>query len=198
MLVPFLRDTFSLCPDAAAIARFLILEDATAAFPFAAQARIAYVLQQPMLLLHGEPAQAYIATARVQGSNRLLWSFLAAQFGQPELFELDFVVYLDAAVWDMLGRDLEPGVSGYPVQREALIYHELCHLRHSHTGEGEPRFGEDGRPLLALTRHTYEFFQAEILRYGPVTLELDQVGLDFVEGAKRERTRKARLGLRRA
>lgn len=193
---PFLADTFSLLPDAAAIARYLIHEDQARAFPFVAQARIAYVLQQPALFLHGEVCDAYITRATVQGPNRLLFAFLAATYGQPELFALDFLIYVDAAAWSRRTWLDERGASGYPIQQEALIFHELSHLRHLETTEGEPRFTDDGRPLLALTRHTYEFFQADLLRYGPATLGLEQVGRDYVAGAATETTRRKRGKLR--
>lgn len=194
----FLADTFSLMPDAAAIARFLITEDPAAPFAFVQDARIAYLLQQPALFLHGEACDAYITRATVQGANRLLWSFLAATFGQPERYELDFLIYVDAAAWQRRAWVDEHGPSGYPIQQEALIYHELSHLRHLETSEGEPRFGDDGRPMLALTRHTYEFFDSELRRYGPQTLGLDQVGLDYVAGAQTEKTRRRRGTLRLA
>lgn len=195
---PFLADTFSLLPDAAAIATFLIAEDQAQPFPFLADARIAYVLQQPALMLHGEACDAYITRATVQGSNRLLWSFLASCFGQPGRFELDFLIYIDAAGWQRRGWNEEPGVAGYPIEREALVFHELSHLIHAHTGEGEPRFDDEGRPVLALVRHTYERFDSEIRRYGPVTLGLEQLGADFVAGAAAEKARRRRGKLRLA
>jgi hypothetical protein len=191
----FLADTFSLLPDAAAIARFLIQEDGT--FPFLEQARLAYVLQQPALFLHGELCDAYITRATVQGPNRLFWQFLAAGYGQEELYPLDFLVYVDQAAWDRRAWLDETGASGYPIQREALIFHELSHLRQLETDEGEPRFHDDGRPMLALVRHTYECFSSELLRYGPATLGLDSIGTDFVAGAhvEKKRTRRGKLKL---
>lgn len=194
---PFLADTFTPCEDARQIADFLIRKDQEHRFVFAADARIAYLLQQPQLTLKGEPADAYIATAKVQGSHRLLFQFLTAQY-QPQHYAFDFVVYFDAAAWDTRKRNLEPGASGYSIEREALVYHELCHLKHLHTADDEPRFSEDGRPMLALTRHTYEFFQDEIRRYGPTTLALEQVGADFVAGSKQESARRTRGRLKLA
>lgn len=188
---PFLADTFSSLEDARPIAAALVLEP-DCPFAFAEDARIAYVLQQPQLLLHGQPADAYITQLKVQGSNRLLWEFLATQFLGADGEAPDFLVYLDAVSWEMRGRDEERGVGGCPLRREALIYHELCHLRHLETPDGEPRFHADGRAMLALQRHTYEFFQEEIRRYGPATLRLDQVGLDYLAGAKEEKARRRR------
>lgn len=191
----FLADTFSLMPDAAAIARFLITEDPAAPFAFVQDARIAYLLQQPALFLHGEACDAYITRATVQGANRLLFAFLIAD---PERYPLDFLIYVDAAGWQRRTWVDELGPSGYPIQQEALIFHELSHLRQPLTDEGEPRFHDDGRPMLALVRHTYERFDSELRRYGPVTLGLEQLGADFVAGAAGEKARTRRGKLRLA
>lgn len=193
---PFQPDTYTLLEDARAIAAFLLVQDPQGRFPFATQARIAYVQQLEPLMLRGEPCDAYIATAKVQGAHRLLWPFLASRFGEPSRFPLDFLIYIDAAAWTRRGWPVEPGASGFPILREALIYHELCHLRQLFTSEGEPRFGEDGRPLLALTRHTYEFFQDEVLRYGPHTLGLSTLTEDLAAGTRTERHRERRGKLR--
>lgn len=193
---PFLSDTFTLCDDARAIATFLTLQDAQGRFAFAAQARIAYVLQQPALLHRGEPADAVIAQAHVQGQHRAFFEFLSARFSDPLLFAADFLIYIDAAAWSRRAWPLELGPSGFPILREALIFHELCHLRQLSTDDGEPRFSEDGRPLLALTHHTYEFFQDEVIRYGPKTLALEQVTRDLAAGRKTELHRERRGKLR--
>ena len=92
--------------------------------------------------------------------------FVTAQTSRVQPDSLEFIVYIDAVAWDLrathspeLGR-----ASGFPIQREALVFHELCHLRHSHTSDGEPRYHEDGRALLALQTHTCEFFASELRR----------------------------------
>lgn len=200
---PFLADTYTLSSDAAAIATYLIEQEGV--FPFLNRARVAYVLQQPALMLHGELADAYITRATVQGPNRLLFAFLVSNFGTPaareiqaEKYPLDFLIYIDASAWARRAWNQESGMSGYPIEREALIFHELSHLRQLETDEGEPRFHDDGRPMLALVRHTYECFSAELLRYGPQTLSLEQVGTDYVAGAATEKARRKRGRLKLA
>lgn len=196
---PFLPDSYTLLEDARAIARFLLFDDVEQRFVLARQARIAYVLSQPGLFLKGCAADAYIAMSPVQGSHRGLWQFLAARFATLDtLFPLDFLIYFDAAAWTRRGWSEEVGRSGFPIQREALVYHELSHLRQLSTSEGEPRFHDDGREMLALRPHTYEFFDTEIHRYGPLTLGLEQVGPDYVQGAKEEKARTRRGKLRLA
>lgn len=196
---PFLADTLTPLLEAARIARYLIREDPDHPFVHVAQARIVYLLQQPTLMLHGEPVQAYIARATVQGPNHLLWAFLLATRYAPKReqpYPLDWIVYVDKAAWDRAAWRQERGASGFPIVREALIYHELTHLRQLETADGEPRFTEDGRPLLALRRHDYEFFDSEIRRYGPATLELVQAALSLAEGARTEHKRERRGKLR--
>lgn len=188
---PFLHDTVSSCRDAAAIGQWLIAKHPTGRFAFAGEARIAYLLQQPALMLHGEAADAYITRASVQGANRLLFDFLTAQRFSATLDPFDFLIYFDAAAWaDRAARNPERGVSGYPILQEALVFHELCHLRQLETSDGEPRYHDDGRAMLALTRHDHERFADEITAYGPVTLEIDGLARDIVAGAAAEKDRR--------
>ncbi len=194
---PFLADTFSLLPDAQAIARFLLTDDVEQRFPHVRAARLAFILQQPALTLHGQPCDAYIAGLPVQGAHRLLWPFLVATFASETRESPDFLIYVDQAAWDRRGWNPELGPSGFPIEREHLVYHELCHLRQLVTKDGEPRYHrDDGREMLALARHTYEFFDTELRRYGPLTTQLEQVGTDFVAGAKAEKARAGRGRLR--
>lgn len=183
----FFADTLTLCADAQAVLRYLVDQDEGQQFAIATQARITCLLQQPALFLRGQAADAVIASLPVQGVHRLAWDFLVASFCDPELRELpDFLIYIDAAAWQSRGLVPAKGPSGHTLLREALIFHELLHLRQMTTPDGDPRFHRDGREMLALRRHTYEFFQEEITRYGPTTLGLEQVGLDFVAGHKQE------------
>lgn len=178
---------YARCDVATAIASYLIRGDATAPFVILDQARIAYLLQQEPLFLRGERAHAYIAQAIVQGPHRLLWPFVLGRFADSDV---DFVVYLDQESWTAFGQDRERGASTFPIRQEALIFHELSHLRQTFTKNGTPRFGDDGRPTLALARHTYEFFDTEVRRYGPETLALTKAGQDLDAGALAERARR--------
>lgn len=197
---PFLVDTFTLVPDADTLAHWLIFDDPRARFPFLTEARLAFVLSQPQLMLKGWPADGVIAQATVQGVHRLAWQFLLSAFAaQGALYPPDFVIYLDAAAWGR--RAVEPaalGESGSPLGREVLVYHELSHVRQRLTEDGDPREGKDGRPLLALQPHTYEFFDQEVLDYGPVALGLEQAAVDLATGHRDAQTRAKRHGLKRA
>lgn len=188
---PFLADTFTLLDDARLIAHYLIFEDHEQLFSFVRQARIAFVLQQPALMLRGQPAAAYIGPCKVQGSNRLLFEFLVSRFAQLQPpYPLDFLVFFDAAEWTRRGWNEELGASGFPIDREALVYHELCHLRQLVTSDDTPRTHDDGREMLAVARHDEELFHKELERYGPVTLRREQLGASYVIGAQAEKARK--------
>lgn len=192
---PFFEDTYTVCQDAHAILRYLV--DHEQQLAIARQARIACLLSQPALTLRGEPAAAVIAAMAVQGMHRLAWPFFASRACTSDLGSFDpleFIIYIDAAEWDTRGREpVEVGASTFPILREALIFHELLHLRQLTTADGDPKYHQDGREMLALRSHTYECFQEEILKYGPTTLGLDQIALDVVAGhhAESERHRLA-------
>ena len=68
----------------------------------------------------------------------------------------DFIMILDAAWWEQAS----------PIQREALVYHELCHAAHAVDGFGEPRFTQDGDPIWEIKGHDVEEFNAVVERYG--------------------------------
>lgn len=184
----FLPDTVAPALDAAAIARFLIHEDAEARFQHVRDARIVYVVQQMTLTVRGQEADACIARATVQGQHRMLFDCLTSLTFAGGA-EVEFIIYFDAAAWARRRENPETGPSGYPVEQEALVYHELCHLVQAETREGEPRFHRDGRIMLNLKDHDYERFDDEIRRYGPVTLGIEQLGTTFVEGAQAEKAR---------
>lgn len=198
MLAPLVDDSsaaYTRCDTAGQIASFLIRQDPGAPFVILDQACLVYVLQAEPLFLRGERAHGYIAQAIVQGPHRLLWPFVLERFADAPV---DFVVYLDQASWTVFGTDVERGASGFPIRQEALIFHELSHLRQQFTKNGTPRFGDDGRPSLALARHTYECFDTEIRRYGPSTLGLAQISQDLTVGAATEHARRRRGKLRLA
>lgn len=68
----------------------------------------------------------------------------------------DFVMVLDAAWW----------VQAPPIQREALVFHELEHAIHARDRDGELKFDPDGRPVWALRGHDLEEFDSVVRRYG--------------------------------
>ena len=74
----------------------------------------------------------------------------------------DYVVVLDAAWW----------AQAAPIDREALIYHELCHIKQAVDQYGAPKFDKDGYPVFRLVEHDVTAFNAEVARYGSWTQDI--------------------------
>lgn len=180
-----LPDSFALHPEAAAIGAGIIR--AYDELGHLSEARLAYVASQPTPMLHGWPCWAFVAQPRVQGPMREWFEWALAGFCAPQCEgEVpDFVVIVDAALW--------PSWDGE--RQERVIYHELSHIIVREDPEtGVPKLGEDGRPLLRLKPHDYEFFDAEVRRYGPEVCELDRAAAAIADGyraAERRRRRRA-------
>ena len=68
----------------------------------------------------------------------------------------DFLVILDWKFW----------YDATPLQREALVFHELCHTAHAHDREGELRYDSNGRPVFEMQGHDLEEFRDVVARYG--------------------------------
>jgi len=68
----------------------------------------------------------------------------------------DYLVVLDAQWW----------AQASPIDREALVYHELSHVKQAVDRYGAPRFDREGNPVFELVRHDVEAFNAEVRRYG--------------------------------
>lgn len=67
-----------------------------------------------------------------------------------------FVIVLDKAWWTQAGaRD-----------REALVWHELAHIKQGLDRYGAPRFDREGNPVWEIRGHDVEAFNSELARYG--------------------------------
>lgn len=92
-----------------------------------------------------------------------------AQGGFKDLFAMmledllgflpDYVMVINAAWWSQVGDQ----------EREALVYHELCHVKQAVDAYGALRFDRDGYPVWALVEHDIAAFNAEVKRYGAWT-----------------------------
>ena len=80
------------------------------------------------------------------------WMLAMTCGGEPP----DFLVILDATFW----------ATATAAQREALIFHELCHAIHDTTRDGELKFDDDGNPVWGLIGHDIEEFNSVVRRYG--------------------------------
>lgn len=68
----------------------------------------------------------------------------------------EFLVVLDAEFWAAASRR----------DREAVIWHELCHVKHRVDKFGAPKFDRDGLPVFGIVEHDVTAFNSEVARYG--------------------------------
>lgn len=181
---------YSLLPSAAAHAGRLIEQLEDFSHLVLAQPGIGFLASRPPLYLHGVRANACIGPSRVQAVAPLagMWAWFLEQLileGKGAGLTgdvtngVDYLVLVDAAVWGVLD----------DVGRERLMYHELCHLAQKRDRDDNPRFDQQGRPVLALVPHDYEFFDSEVRRYGPAVCGLEGAQLALAEGKRRPRVR---------
>ena len=92
---------------------------------------------------------------QVQGRLRDLFTQMLVQtYG----FMPNYVVTLDADFW----------TDATPIQREALVHHELSRVKQATDKFGDPRVNKQtGEPVFELVAHDLEEFNATVKRYGP-------------------------------
>lgn len=74
----------------------------------------------------------------------------------------EFLIVLDLEFWrDATGE-----------QREALVWHELAHVKQLLDKFGAPRFDRDGLPVFGIIEHDVAAFRSEVARYGLWTDDL--------------------------
>lgn len=95
-----------------------------------------------------------IALPRFMGPLAPLASWLLAKACDGHM--PDYIVWFDAEWW----------AEATPIQREALVYHELCHAEQAADRDGEPKFDDAGRPVWTIKGHDVEEFSAVVRRYG--------------------------------
>lgn len=173
-------DSFALAADAQVVMATLIarLDD----FAHLHEARIACLWSERVPMLHGHPCRAFIGEPRVQGPMRPWFEWALAQFcaslfhGEPP----DFVMVIDHAVFVSLDDE----------QRERLLYHELSHLVAKEDEFGIAKLGDDGRLLLKTIPHDFEFFDAEVRRYGPDVCDLAPAAIAIADGLRAAQQRR--------
>lgn len=104
-----------------------------------------------------------------QGEMRPVFEWLLARlFG----YLPDFVIILDQGFWESVP----------PITREALLFHELAHVKQKLDAYGAPRFNaQTGLPIYGLVSHDIEEFRSVVERYGAWSPDV----ADFVASVKR-------------
>lgn len=135
-----------------------------------AQPKIAVFMRLDAKMRGGKRMLGMLALAHWQGSLGPLALWLLAQHhGEYP----DFIMVLDAEFWERAS----------PMQRRALIHHELKHAAQAQDKDGEPRFTADGLPAWMIAEHDLSEFNDTVRRYGPW---LDDIR-DFLAAARENR-----------
>lgn len=131
--------------------------------------RIGYLFRHESKVKGGKSVLGSVHEPTCQGDMRSLFEWMLTRL----LGSLpDFVMILDRGFWD----------SVTPQTREALVFHELCHIKQKLDEYGEPRFNrQTGAPIYGLVAHDLEEFNAVVAKYGAWSPDID----DFIAAARR-------------
>jgi hypothetical protein len=130
-------------------------------------AAVDFLLATDPVIKAGRQVLGMAHLPKVQGHLKGVFTWMLQRtFGRLP----DFLITLDREYWEE-GDDLD---------REILMYHEMCHCIHAVDREGELRYDEDGNPVWALRAHDVEEFEATVRRYGPYSPEIRR----FIEAAQ--------------
>jgi hypothetical protein len=118
------------------------------------EALIMFVFRMVPKLKAGRTILGQMCLPRFQGSLGDLAGWLLAIACQGTM--PDYMMLLDREFW----------FAATSTQREALVFHELCHTVHEKDKEGELKFTDAGRPVFGLQGHDLEEFNEVVARYG--------------------------------
>lgn len=114
---------------------------------------VEFLMREAPIFKAGKFTLGAVHIPTVQGKLKDLFDQLLGEFfGEIP----DFLIILDAGFWE----------EATDQQREALMYHEMCHVKQEVDQFGELRFDIEGNPKYALVAHDLEVFNAEVQRYG--------------------------------
>jgi len=118
------------------------------------EGNIAYLFTEEQIVEAGKVKAGYACIPQVQNRQRKFyeWAVEKAIGYSP-----DALIVIDKEIWGMLT----------DVQKAALVYHELRHLKHSTTGAGKPKYNsETGNPIYQIEGHDVEEFNDVIEHFG--------------------------------
>lgn len=129
---------------------------------------IEYLLVHRAKRKQGKRIVGAVHLPTVQGQLKDLFEMLVEEyFGMMP----DYLMIIDSAWWG----------EADDTQKEALVWHELCHVKQEIDEFGSPKFDMDGNPKYGLREHDVAAFNSEVSRYGAWSPDLQQ----FVQSIKK-------------
>lgn len=130
--------------------------------------RIEYLFRNEPKTKGGRMVLGSVHEPSCQGEMRPLFEWLLERlFG----YLPDYLIILDRGFW----------TSVTPQTREALIWHELAHIKQKLDEYGAPRFNrQTGLPIYGLVGHDIEEFRSTVERYGSWSPDIE----DFLAAAR--------------
>lgn len=116
----------------------------------------------------GKSVLAAVHVPTVQGLLKDLFIQLLVRFfgRMPE-----FLIVIDRDFWEQAD----------DVTREAIIFHECCHVKQETDKLGNPKFDKNGEAVFGLVGHDLEEFNAVVERYGSWQPDI----VDFLQSAQK-------------
>ena len=117
------------------------------------EARVLYLLTTDDLKIKGQRKSGMALQPTAMGQNRklYLWAISALFEADP-----DAIVLIQEEDWGELT----------DTQRLALVFHELRHIVHKHSRDGEPLYDQEGNPTLEIVGHDIEEFHGVVEEFG--------------------------------
>ena len=132
-------------------------------FEHLAECRIGYLFTDEEIKFQQKVKAGFVIMPSAMGQNRTLYEWTLAQTFDflddiyQEPIWPDVIMVINQESWEQCGA----------VQRVMLVTHELMHIGHTTTRDGEERYSEeDGRPIFTIIGHDVEEFEEIAQMFG--------------------------------
>lgn len=120
------------------------------------EVKIEYLLDTGIETKGGKRVLGAVVVPMVQGRLRRLFDQILAEWLDVVGVGVDYLIIIDDDFW----RDASDR------EREALIWHELSHIKQDVDAFGSPKFNQEGKAVMRLVEHDVAAFHSEVERYG--------------------------------